>query len=165
MILRETKVNEIEDVMKIIDGAKLYFKVVGINQWQDGYPNSDTICDDINNHEAYVLEDDGKIIGTCMITINGEKTYNVIDGKWLDNQPYICVHRIAVDRSVKGKGLAKIILDQAIALHPQFHSVRMDTHYDNMSMQRFLDKYGFTYCGEITLENGDPRRGYEKILD
>ena len=30
-------------------------------------------------------------------------------------------------------------------------SIRMDTHDDNLSMQRFLIKYGFEYCGTIYL--------------
>ena len=40
----------------------------------------------------------------------------------------------------------------------------MDTHDDNLSMQRFLTKYGFNYCGTIYLENKEKRRAYEKLL-
>ena len=47
-------------------------------------------------------------------------------------------------------------------MYPDYHSVRMDTHHDNLSMQSFLTKYGFKYCGEITLKSGALRRAYEK---
>lgn len=165
MNFRLTVKEDINEVMKIINQAKEYFKSQGIDQWQDGYPNEQTIENDIKKGEAYVLEEDGHIIGTCMVTIKGEPSYNVIDGKWLLNSPYICVHRIALDNQYKGKGLASIILDHAIALYPQYHSVRMDTHYDNLSMQHFLTKYGFVYCGDIHLStSGDLRRAYEKRL-
>lgn len=164
MILRKTKLDDIDKVMEIINQAKQYFKNNNIDQWQEGYPNEESIKEDITNEEAYVLEDNGKILGTCMVTIQDEPTYHTIDGKWLFNEDYVCVHRIAVDEQYKGAGLASIILDQAIAMYPNFHSVRMDTHEDNLSMQRFLTKYGFVFCGIITLQNGAPRRAYEKRI-
>jgi len=49
-------------------------------------------------------------------------------------------------------------------MYPDYHSVRMDTHHDNLSMQSFLTKYGFKYCGEITLKSGALRRAYEKRI-
>ena len=164
MILRPTKIEDISRVIDIINQAKTYFKNNDIDQWQDGYPNEETIEKDIENNEAYVLEEDGVILGTCMVTIHGEPDYNRIEGKWILNCPYICVHRIAVDNEYKGKGLASTILDQVVAMYPDYHSVRMDTHHDNLSMQSFLTKYGFKYCGEITLKSGALRRAYEKRI-
>lgn len=164
MILRPTKIEDISRVIDIINQAKTYFKNNDIDQWQDGYPNEETIEKDIENNEAYVLEEDGVILGTCMVTIHVEPAYNRIEGKWILNCPYICVHRIAVDNEYKGKGLASTILDQVVAMYPDYHSVRMDTHHDNLSMQSFLTKYGFKYCGEITLKSGALRRAYEKRI-
>ena len=142
MILRPTKIEDISRVIDIINQAKTYFKNNDIDQWQDGYPNEETIEKDIENNEAYVLEEDGVILGTCMVTIHGEPAYNRIEGK----------------------GLASTILDQAVAMYPDYHSIRMDTHHDNLSMQSFLTKYGFKYCGEITLKSGALRRAYEKRI-
>ena len=164
MILRPTKIEDISRVIDIINQAKTYFKNNDIDQWQDGYPNEETIEKDIENNDAYVLEEDGVILGRCMVAIHGEPAYNRIEGKWILNCPYICVHRIAVDNEYKGKGLASTILDQVVAMYPDYHSVRMDTHHDNLSMQSFLTKYGFKFCVEITLISGYLRRAYEKII-
>ena len=43
MILRQTKLEDISRVMEIINQAKCYFKENGIDQWQDGYPNEETV--------------------------------------------------------------------------------------------------------------------------
>lgn len=161
MILRKTTINDIPRVMEIINQAKAYFKDNGIDQWQDGYPCKGSIETDISNNEAYVLEDNGQILGTCMVTIQGEPTYRKIDGQWKTDLDYICVHRIAIDAKYKGSGLAAIMLDQVVAMYPQYHSLRMDTHEKNLSMQRLLQKYGFAYCGIITLQSGALRRAYE----
>ena len=41
--------------------------------------------------------------------------------------------------------------------------LRIDTHEDNLVMQHVLEKNGFTKCGIIYLESGDPRLAYEKL--
>ena len=164
MKLRLTTTNDLNAVMTIINQAKKYFKEQGINQWQDGYPNENSIINDIDHQEAYVLEINGEIVATAMISKALEPNYNYIDGKWLQNANYITVHRIAIRNDQKGNGLAKIIMDEAAKLYPKLPSIRIDTHDDNLSMQHFLTKYGFTHCGTIYLENKETRRGYEKIL-
>lgn len=164
MKLRLTKTQDLDAVMNIINQAKAYFKEQAINQWQDGYPNEISIINDISRQEAYVLEDDDEIIATVMISKTIESNYNHIDGKWLQDDNYLVIHRIAIRDDQKGRGLAKIILDEAIKLFENMPSIRMDTHDDNLSMQRFLLKYGFEYCGTIYLETKEPRRAYEKIL-
>lgn len=164
MKLRLTTTNDIDAVMTIINQAKAYFKKQGINQWQDGYPNKASIINDISRQEAYVLDIEGEIVATAMISKAIEPNYNYIDGKWLQSNDYLVVHRIAVRDDQKGKSLAKKIIDEAIKLYPNIPSIRIDTHDDNLSMQSFLIKYGFKYCGIIYLENKETRRAYEKIL-
>ena len=39
----------------------------------------------------------------------------------------------------------------------------MDTHEDNISMQRLLEKNNFKYCGIIYLEDGNKRIAFEKL--
>lgn len=40
----------------------------------------------------------------------------------------------------------------------------MDTHGDNVVMQRLLTKLGFIHCGTIYVEEDDyPRLAYEKL--
>jgi RimJ/RimL family protein N-acetyltransferase len=43
-------------------------------------------------------------------------------------------------------------------------TIRIDTHQDNRTMRALLQKYGFTYCGIILLENGDPRLAYQRTM-
>ncbi len=163
MKLRLATANDLKDIMTIINQAKAYFKAQGINQWQDGYPNEISIINDMQRKEAYVLEDNDEVLATVMISTAGESNYNYIEGKWLQEGKYIVIHRIAIREDQKGKGLAKIILDEASKLF-DLPSIRIDTHEDNQSMQRFLTKYGFSYCGVIYIETKESRLAFEKIL-
>lgn len=51
-----------------------------------------------------------------------------------------------------------------MCLEKGIHSIKVDTHEDNRSMQRFLQKNGFVYCGVIYLQDGSKRLAFEKLL-
>lgn len=167
MNIRKSNNYDVNNIMKLIHQAQKYFKENGIDQWQDGYPKDENILMDIQKGCSYVLEDDS-VLGTMYFAIEDDPNYGVIDGQWLtEHQAYAVIHRIVVDESHKGQNLAKQLLDYVIDVCKQHNvmSVRIDTHQDNLSMQRFLTKNGFRLCGGITLESGAPRIGFEKLLN
>ncbi len=167
MNIRKSKITDINEIMTLIRQAQKYFKETGIDQWQDGYPQEANIHDDIKKSCSYVLEDE-KIIGTMYFAIEDDPSYFFIKGQWLTkNQPYAVIHRIVVDENHKGQNLAKKLLDYTIneCQKKHIHSIRIDTHHDNLSMRHFLTKNDFHACGEITLESGALRIGFEKIIE
>lgn len=158
---------DVNSIMKIINKAQAYFKQQDINQWQDNYPNYETVINDINNENGYVLLEDNKVIGTVVFTFDGEKNYDVIsNGKWINNDKYAVIHRMAVDSNYKGMGLASIIIRniEGICLNNEIYSIRIDTHIENASMRKMLLKNGFEYCGIIYLDDQSKRVAYEKTL-
>ena len=108
MNFRKTKTEEIPQVMKMIDQAKVYMKSQGIDQWQNGYPNAEEIGKDIEKGYSYVMEDEGKIIGTMAVLFANDPNYEKIyEGAWkTTEEPYVAIHRVAVDEDCKGKGIA-----------------------------------------------------------
>ena len=111
MELRKSSKSDIESIMNIIHQAQNYFKKKGIDQWQNNYPNEDTILADINNKISYVLVKDNSIVGTAAISFDKERTYDFIyEGNWISNDKYAVIHRIAIDNEYKGLGLSSLIL-------------------------------------------------------
>jgi len=158
---------DINYIMSIIKQAQVYFKENGINQWQNNYPNFETIENDISNKKGYVLLKDNSIVGTSAVAFDREKTYEAIyKGQWISNNEYAVVHRIAVDSNYKGLGLASVIIKniEEICLNKGVHSIKIDTHEENVSMQKLLHKNEFQYCGIIYLEDKSKRIAYEKTL-
>lgn len=167
MIFRKTNKKDIDDVMRIINMSQNYFKEQGINQWQNNYPNPETIENDIKNKHSYVLLKDEKIVATAAISFDGESTYNKIyNGKWITEDNYAVIHRIAVDNNLKGNGIGGEIIKitEKLCLEKNIKSIKIDTHKDNKSMQRLLQKNNFKYCGVIYLNDGDERIAFEKQL-
>lgn len=167
MIFRKAVKADIDNIMSIIKQAQAYFKVQGIDQWQNNYPNDETISKDIANEYGYVLVIDGKIVGTTAVSFDGEKTYDrIYNGQWLSDRSYAVIHRMAVDEDFKGQGLSSLMVKkiEALSLENKIHSIKVDTHEKNLPMQRTLQKNGFQYCGIIYLEDKSKRIAFEKLI-
>lgn len=159
---------DIKGIMQLIKHAQALLAAKNIDQWQDNYPNIQTIQNDIDHGYSHVIEDDkGHLLATAMISFDGEPTYQHIDGQWLSDKDaqYTVVHRIAVHPNNKRQGIARFILNWVYERLSQENaqSFRIDTHKHNTAMQKLLDSMGFQYCGIIYLENGAERLAYEKL--
>jgi GNAT superfamily N-acetyltransferase len=134
-------------------------------QWQDGYPAKENVTADIENGYAYVLCRKEEVIAYGAVIFDGEPAYNDIRGKWLTNQPYVVVHRLAVADEVKRKGIGMLFMQEVeeLSLQQGIHSFKVDTNFDNVYMHKILYALDFTYCGENFYNQG-VRRAYEKKL-
>ena len=99
-----------------------------------------------------------------------EEPYSKIEGKWISDDDYIVIHRLAVNSEIKNKGIATKILEfsEKECIKNKILSIKTDTHENNEPMKKFLEKNGFSYCGVIYLDRepdvGEKRIAYEKII-
>ena len=160
MEFRKTTPAELDRVMALYDQGRQFMRQSGnANQWINGYPSREQIEDDITAGNSYVVEQDGEVLAVFFYTQGKdvEPTYAVIDGAWLDDQPYGVIHRIA--SSGKVGGMVKLCSDWALE---QWPVVRIDTYQDNHPMQTALTNAGFSRCGVIRLQDGSPRVAFQK---
>ena len=157
--------------MPIFDEARATIAALGIDQWQNGYPNREVISEDIKKAQSHCVSVDGEICGTFALIVDGEPTYNeIFDGKWLTgngNDNYFAIHRVAISVKCRGKGISTAIINHCAEEAKKAHkkSLRIDTHKGNIVMRKMLEKHGFIHCGTIYLDSGDARVAYEKTFD
>jgi ribosomal protein S18 acetylase RimI-like enzyme len=170
MKIRHSISDDIPNIISIIDDAKEYLASQKIDQWQNGYPNSEQIENDIKNEESYVvLNDKNEVMATSMFTLRKEPTYReVIDGNWIisEKEVYGVIHRMAIKKEFRKLGLATILFDE---FHQQLknqnvQSLKIDTHEENIGMQSLIKKLGYIYCGIIYTSYGDKRLAFEKVI-
>lgn len=167
MKFRPANLADVPDIILLIEQGKEYFRKLKIEQWQFQYPNSESIEKDIFDKTGYLLEET-KIIAYVSASFLPEEHYHAIRGKWLsgEHDNFCTLHRLAIDNNKKGSGVAATLLSQIehICNEKDVKNIRVDTHNDNNSMRRFLEKNGFTLCGIIINTIGEERLAYEKIL-
>ena len=167
-MIRKANKNDLNGIMKVVKSAQTFLKEAGVDQWQNNYPNEDVLKKDIDNNNLYVYELDDKIVGFCAIIFGNDVTYNKIyDGKWLnENDNYVTIHRIATLKEYQKHNIASefVLYAKDLAIMNKLGSIRIDTHKDNIAMNSFLIKNGFSKCGIIYLLDGNERLAYELII-
>jgi ribosomal protein S18 acetylase RimI-like enzyme len=160
--IRKAEEKDLPQILNIIQEAKTYFALHHIPQWQNGYPEEMDIQEDIDRQGGYVAQEDGMVLGYSFIQVMQDHNYDVIEGKWRNEESYAVMHRTCIHDSAKGRGIAGLFVKKAESLS---ENVRADTHELNTSMRKMLEKNGFTACGIIYVEDGTPRVAYQKIKE
>ncbi len=158
--VRKANRSDYETVMKIYGIAQDFMIRTGNpNQWRHTHPAGDLIREDIEKGICHVICEDEKVRGVFALCEGEDPTYGYIeDGKWLNEEAYVTIHRIASDQQARG------ILKTAVEYCEQYvPNIRIDTHQENLVMQKALDKLGFVRCGIIYLKNGEPRVAFQRI--
>lgn len=163
--LRKAEIEDAQTIWGILQQAIERRKQDGSTQWQQGYPNLETIKNDIAKDFGYVMTVDGKIAVYTALIMNDEPAYDSIDGAWLSNGDFVVVHRVAVDNRFAGQGMVKKLFDhiEEFTKSKGIQSIKVDTNFDNAAMLKILESKGYSYCGEVFLAGGI-RKAFEKII-
>ncbi|MEN2487018.1 GNAT family N-acetyltransferase [Flavobacterium sp. B11] len=163
--LRKANLSEIPQIWEILQDAIEQRRLDGSTQWQDGYPNELSIKSDIENGYGYVFTEDESILAYAAIIFDKEPAYENIEGKWLTDGNYTVVHRVAVSKLAKGKGIATKLFEsiEGLSVENKIYSIKVDTNFDNTPMLKILDRLKYTYCGEVYFR-GSARKAFEKRL-
>lgn len=162
---RQATADDADEIWKILQQSIERRRIDGSRQWQDGYPNLETVKSDIERGAGFVLTENGRIAAYAAVIFNDEPAYLEIEGKWLSDGDFFVVHRVAVSDDFAGKGYATEIFSkiEEHSLKNGVHSIKVDTNFDNPAMLRILEKLNYTYCGEVYFR-GSARKAFEKIL-
>ena len=158
-----------ESILCIIGEAQAQMARLGIDQWQNGYPDREAITADIERGVGVVIDSAEGIAAYCAAIFGEEPTYaRIDDGKWLTDSEaqYVVVHRLAVADRFKQQGIATDFMRriESLAIERGCDSFRIDTHRDNLYMHALCARLGFVRCGVIYVSDGTPRVAYEKLL-
>ena len=156
--IRDAAPRDIAQIMDIYAHAQDYMIQSGNpTQWGHFYPEAALIASDIRQHTCKVIFDETGIHGVFALFAGVEPTYARIEGgNWLNNAPYLTIHRLAGDGQVHGLFRCTASYCKAIA-----QNIRIDTHADNKTMQHLIEADGFTRCGIIYIADGTPRIAYQ----
>lgn len=165
-VLRQAGIVDLSNIMDIINFAILKRKQEGSTQWQDGYPNTAVIQQDIISNNAYVGVVGDTIIGYAAVIFEDDPSYGTIEGAWLNTEPYVVIHRLAVSQTTVYKGIGTWMMQaiEDLVVNRGYHNIKVDTNYDNDAMRRVFDKLGYLYCGEVIMRTGI-RMAFQKVFD
>ena len=158
MNIRKANPEDLSAIMDIYHIAQDFMiKNGNPTQWGHEYPSEDLIIKDIDDGLCHLICDGKKIHGVFALFEGVEPTYEYIeDGKWLNDEDYVTVHRIASDGEAHGIFRSAIDYCKSIS-----DNIRIDTHRDNLTMQKLIERNGFEKCGTVYVRDGSSRIAYQ----
>lgn len=166
IFIRKARAEDFDTVMLIYSQAREFMKKSGNpDQWGDFYPPAETVKSDLSeNGGGYVATDGENILAAFYFEQNADDpTYRkIFDGAWINSAPYGVVHRVGVGDLGRGKKIGRLCLEWALKTAG---NIKIDTHKNNLPMQKLLETLGFVRCGSIYLEDGSHRIAYQHFAE
>ena len=166
MIIRKANKTDLDNIMKMYKSCVTGMLKNGIDQWDDSYPNTEIISEDLNVGTYYVVEMDGTIIGGVNIDKNQDDTYLALD--WEDkSDSFLVVHRLGVKEEFWNKKIGKdlMLFTEKLVIEKGLKSIRLDTYSGNPKAMEFYRRLGYSELGTIDLKaDKDKYYCFEKII-
>lgn len=164
-MIRLANENDVKDLLYIFALARKFMEGTGNpDQWGKGRPSFESIITDINMKRMYIIEEEDEIIGVFSLYdytdgVSRDEDYDQIQGEWLNDEPYVAIHKIA--SSGKRGGVFKDALEFA---KTKSNNIRIDTHKHNKIMQMHIKRNGFRYVGVVYIEGKHERLAYHLVV-
>jgi GNAT superfamily N-acetyltransferase len=168
-MIREAMESDFAEIATIIAEAVQEMRAENSDQWNEQYPAKADFLADINRGELYVDESDeepGRIRGVACINEREPEEYGA--AAWSRNGRATVIHRLAVARSFRNKGVAGGLLRFAeeAARKNASRYLRSDTYSRNVRMNALFAGAGYRRTGTIRFPaRQDVFFCYDKILE
>ena len=166
MIIRKAEISDLANIMLMYKSCVAGMIETGIDQWDESYPNTEVIMEDLIAQSYFVALENGVIIGGINIDQNQDKTYLEID--WEDtSDSFLVVHRLGVKEEFWSKKIGKelMLFTENLLKERGLKSIRLDTYSGNPKAMEFYRRLGYTELGTIDLKpDKDKYHCFEKII-
>ena len=146
-MIRKAEEIHIEPIMLMTNACARAMIAQGVFQWNEHYPDVTAFENDIKRNELYVLEVEGEVKGSIVISTLMDEEYIPI--KWYtDNKNNIYVHRLAIHPDFQGKGYATESANATLEIG--FNNLKIEeiigrASLDNIASIRVLEKTGMSF--------------------
>lgn len=155
MRIRKAELEDLNIIIDIFSSAIIAMNENNINQWDERYPTSMILEQDILNKKMYVGVKDNTIVS--VIVVNSEFDEQYKDGKWkYDNEKFVVVHRLCVNPTYQNQKIGKntMIMIEELLRKEGIQSIRLDAFSLNPYALRMYDTLGYQKVGQTNWRKG-----------
>ncbi len=164
MTIRPATPDDAPELLALVRDCVTAMRAAGIEQWDEVYPNNESIARDIAAGTLDVLEEDGVILACITLDQQFDPLWQGMD--WTpDSEPAAAVHRLMVHPVQQGRGLAKRLMQhvEQVCRQRGCRSMRLDSFLHNPGAMALYPKLGFRRVGTALMRKGE-FAGFEKLL-
>ena len=152
MKLRHAKTEDLDRIMKIIGETVKEMNDSGNFQWDSAYPNREVFINDIKEGTLYaVVNDSDEVMGLGAANFESFKEYDNLE--WESAKDDYVIHRLAVDNAYRSTGVSAFLMEniEKEIIKKGKSYMRTDTNSENIKAQKFFEKMGYKFVGEIKV--------------
>lgn len=140
--------------MEIINRCKEQMHAAGSDQWDDWYPTTAVVEEDIRAGSLFVLRDGSGYIGAVCLNEIQSPEYAAV--AWQYPGPVLVVHRLCVHPARQGAGGARALMNFAedFAAAKGYRAIRLDTYTGNPRALALYESRGYERAAQVSF----PRR-------
>lgn len=162
------ELHEVDTIIALTKACGKHMRDNGIDQWDEHYPDRESILNDLNTKTLFTLRDGSEVLGIVVLNESQDEEYAEINWSTSEADRNLVVHRLAVHPEHQGKGLARKLMDfaESFAKEEGYDAIRLDTFSQNPRNQRFYLNRGYTDLGPVFLKykKDYPYLCYELLL-
>ena len=163
-VLRKATTTDAATLLQLVRDCVAAMRAAGIEQWDEVYPNAETIARDIEAGTLHVLCEHDTIIASITIDQTMDPLWQGMNWS-AGSEPAFAVHRLMVHPTRQGRGLARLLMQHAetTAREQGGHSIRLDTFLQNPAAMALYPRLGYQPTGTAMMRKG-AFAGFEKLL-
>lgn len=147
--------SELPELMLLYQEAIRWMCAQGIDQWDELYPDYDTLFLDIQKKEMYGLFDKGQLVAAVVLNEEQGEEYQGVDWQLRFDRIGV-IHQLCVGAGHQGRGYGRKIvwLAEQEFRRLGYQCIRLDAFPQNPPAMRLYDNLGYCQCGSIRLRKG-----------
>ncbi|MBJ6724344.1 GNAT family N-acetyltransferase [Geomesophilobacter sediminis] len=155
MPIRRAETSDLPAVLALFRTCVACMEREGISQWDEVYPNADTVRADTERRELFVLESEGGLIGVITLNERQEPEYQTV--RWQLDGKTLVVHRLAVAPAFQGRRVAGLLMAFAhgYARTRGYATVRLDAFSGNPAALALYQGLGYRRAGTVQFRKGE----------
>lgn len=142
-------------VMEIFSRCIYSMREQGIYQWDEIYPDLESVVEDARSQSLFVARQDERCVGSVCLNRNAPEQYRSVSWSY-PSMSALVVHRLCVDPQWQRQGVARQLMDFAeqFAQLEGYAIIRLDAYLGNPTAIQLYERRGYQRMGEVHF----PRR-------
>ena len=146
---------DVPEVMGIITRCVTAMRAGGIQQWDETYPNLETVANDFAAHALFVIREARSCIAAVCLNEVQPEQYAPLPWQYVGGRALV-IHRLCVDPATQQRGAGRALMDFAedFARRGGFASIRLDAYTGHPRALKLYERRGYQFVGQAIF----PRR-------
>ncbi|MBM7868722.1 ribosomal protein S18 acetylase RimI-like enzyme [Clostridium pascui] len=155
MKIRKAELEDLNIIVDIFRNAINEMNNNNIDQWDEVYPTSEILKEDILKKEMYVGIKEDAIVSVLVVNNEYDEQYKNGDWKY-DDENFVVVHRLCVKPIYQNKkiGQATMLMIEELLKKEEIESIRLDAFSLNPYALKMYEALGYQKVGETNWRKG-----------